>query len=93
MIVKNIFENAVEENLEYLVKEGLLEGCTCEQCLSDIKAIALNSLTPKYVVLDGELPDIKNALTPTNKTADITSKILLASKHVNRNPRHKGKKK
>ena len=45
---ENMMEAFVEEELQ-VIKDSL-GCCTCEQCLNDIAAYALNQLPPRYVV-------------------------------------------
>ena len=45
----NIMQTLVEEKApQYIKKFGL---CTCKHCEADVKALTLNNLVPKYVVL------------------------------------------
>ncbi|WP_097004745.1 late competence development ComFB family protein [Lacrimispora amygdalina] len=46
----NVMEHVVENIArEYMERLG---GCTCEHCLADVIALTLNSLSPKYVVVE-----------------------------------------
>ena len=54
---------------------GRLDGCTCETCLVNIQAVALNTLTAWYVrsellLQDGEWPDLINQSFPSRESVD-----------------------
>jgi competence protein ComFB len=82
--------------------EGVLRGirddvlarhkqyCTCQQCLDDVLALALNHCRPKYV--SGNRP-MGNALTAVQvaldqSRAELTVVVFDAIRHVAANPRH-----
>ncbi|MGQ9557048.1 MAG: late competence development ComFB family protein [Desulfurispora sp.] len=93
IIIKNCTENAVNEMLMVLVGEYQKQGnqlCQCERCLADIKALALNSLKPHYVVSEkGEI--LKDAaLKEVANRADVITAITRAIQLVAANPRHGG---
>ena len=48
MLFKNYMEDAVEATLDEILEWK--DTCRCERCRSDVKALALNHLPPKYVV-------------------------------------------
>lgn len=82
----NVMETLVEEKAaKYIDLFGL---CKCHRCVADVKAYALNHLTPKYVVmLTGEvIPRI--SVYEGQFSADVTAQILTACKVVMANPRH-----
>lgn len=63
--------------------------CKCEKCRLDIKAYALNSINPKYVVSDqGEI--YTRALNEINKQEiiNITESIMRGIEIVTNNPKH-----
>ncbi len=87
MKVKNYMEDVVDYLLPQVLK-GLPEICNCQQCISDIKALALNSLKPKYVATpEGEVYTKVNELS-IQFEADVVSAITAAIKKVNASPRH-----
>lgn len=82
----NVMQVLVEEKApKYVQMFGL---CSCERCMEDVKAITLNHLPPKYVVL--ERGDMVPRLTVyENKfSSDITAQLLQACKLVMERPHH-----
>ena len=82
----NVMQVLVEEKApKYVEMFGL---CTCKRCMEDVKAITLNHLPPKYVVL--ERGDMVPRLTVyENKLgSDITAQLLQACKLVMERPHH-----
>jgi competence protein ComFB len=80
----------MEEIVFGQMKEVLadINMCTCEKCLLDIAAIALNDLPPKYVVTKkGELYSKINTLGQQFEV-DVVSAITKAAVLVKRRPRH-----
>lgn len=83
-------KNYMEEIVFNLMKEVLedINVCTCEKCIMDIAAIALNDLPPKYIVSEkGELYSKINALRQQFEV-DVIAAITKAAVLVKRNPRH-----
>ena len=62
--------------------------CSCERCMEDVKALTLNNLPPKYVVL--ERGDMIPRLTVYEGkfSSDITAQLLQACKLVMERPHH-----
>lgn len=85
-------KNYNEEIVEHLIYKTLDEYeniCKCEKCILDIKAIALNSLAPKYVVTDkGELFMKLEYEFDSQKIASVTKYIVDAIEIVSKNPKH-----
>lgn len=82
----NVMETLVEEKAnKYINLFGL---CKCQRCVADVKAYALNHLSPKYVVMrTGEvIPRI--TLYENQFSAEVTAQILNACKIVMASPRH-----
>ena len=82
----NVMQVLVEERApKYIQMFGL---CSCKRCLEDVKALTLNHLAPKYVVL--EQGDMVPRLTVyENKFgSDITAQLLQACKLVMERPHH-----
>lgn len=82
----NVMQVLVEEKAEkYTRLAGL---CQCKRCLEDVKALTLNNLPPKYVVLaDGErVPRL--TVYETRFSSDITSELLKACELVATRPHH-----
>lgn len=82
----NVMQVLVEEKApKYIKMFGL---CQCERCLEDVKALTLNHLAPKYVVL--ERGDMIPRLTVYEGkfSSDITAQLLQACKVVMQTPHH-----
>jgi len=83
-------KNYMEEIVFSLIREVLddINVCTCDKCILDIAAIALNELPPKYIVTEkGELYSKVNSLKQQFEV-DVISAITRAAVLVKRNPRH-----
>ncbi|KOA19690.1 late competence development protein ComFB [Clostridium homopropionicum DSM 5847] len=86
--LRNYSEEAVDNLLDTVLSK-YDNTCKCEKCKLDIKAYALNSITPKYVVSDkGEI--YTRALNEINKqeVVNITEAIMKAIEIVSSNPKH-----
>ena len=82
----NVMQALVEEKApKYIKMFGL---CECPRCVIDVKALALNNLPPKYVVMpQGEvIPRI--TVYEGRYSAAVTAQLLRACKTVMENPRH-----
>lgn len=90
MELKNYKEYAVDHVLPNILK-AFPDICTCEKCLLDIKAIALNNLEPQYVVTDkGELfAQVKEM--SLQYEANIMKAVLDGISVVSSNPMHGNK--
>ncbi len=87
MKVRNYMEDAVEMLLPDILN-GYDELCCCEECLNDIKAIALNNLPPKYVATEkGRVLSKANVFTIQSEV-DVTKAIIDAIDKVIKLPRH-----
>ncbi len=83
-------KNYMEEIVFNLMNEVLndINVCTCDKCILDIAAIALNDLPPHYIVTEkGELYSKINALKQQFEV-DVIAAITKAAVLVKRNPRH-----
>jgi len=64
--------------------------CKCEQCIEDIKCIALNNLPPKYVsTSQGELFSKIDQQMVRQNVLDIDVAVINAIEYVDKRPRHK----
>ncbi|SDK51741.1 late competence development ComFB family protein [Natronincola ferrireducens] len=87
MKIKNYMEVVVNNLLPNILK-CQEESCSCERCVADIKAIALNMLPPKYIATEfGEVYSKINALS-IQFEADVTNAIIQAIDKVKKHPRH-----
>lgn len=82
----NVMQALVEEKADKYIK--MFGLCDCPRCVTDVKALALNNLPPKYVVMpQGEvIPRI--SVYEGRYSAAVTMQILRACKTVMENPRH-----
>jgi len=84
--IKNYMEEVVFSQLKEVIED--INCCTCEKCMLDIAAIALNNLPPKYIVTPkGELYSKINSLKQQFEV-DVIAAITRAAVLVKRNPRH-----
>ncbi len=82
----NVIQYLVDECVEkYMKMFGL---CTCEQCREDVKALALNNLMPKYVVMPRYQISPRMSMYEGRHHSEVTAQILRACKTVMDNPRH-----
>ena len=82
----NVMEALVEDRaMKYIEMFGL---CKCSRCVADVKALALNRLEAKYVVMqEGEvIPRI--SLYEGKYAAAVTAQLLSACRIVMEHPRH-----
>lgn len=87
MLLKNYMELAVDHVLPNLLK-AFDNICTCEKCILDIKAIALNKLKPHYVATrKGELYTKVDEMEGQFE-ADVMKALIDAIQIVSKNPRH-----
>ena len=86
MELRNYVEILVENNIDKLIKKSNV--CNCEQCRSDITAIALNNLKPKYIVSEKGQFYAKLSILEQQNQINIISEILKAIEIVSKNPRH-----
>ncbi len=84
--IKNYMEEIVYNQMKEVLND--INMCTCEKCVMDIAAIALNTLPPKYIVTEkGELYSKVNALGQQFEV-DVVAAITKAAVLVKRKPRH-----
>jgi competence protein ComFB len=84
--IKNYMEEIVFNQIQDVLSD--INSCTCEKCILDIAAIALNDLPPKYIVSEkGELYSKINALKQQFEV-DVIAAITKAAVLVKRKPRH-----
>lgn len=93
MKVKNYMEEIVEALLPHILNEETYKNqCTCEQCINDIKAIALNKLPPKYITSEqGEVLSKVNRFNVQSEI-DVKTALIEAIEKVNNSPNHKANK-
>lgn len=87
MPIVNVMELYVEQKMEEILPTT--DCCTCDKCLDDIRAMALNKLPSKYVSTDkGMLFSKLNSLKEQQNGVDINIAVLNAIDFVTSNPRH-----
>jgi competence protein ComFB len=87
-MLKNYMEIVVDHVLPSILK-AFPDLCKCQQCLDDIRAIALNHLKPHYVVTEkGEIYSRINEMNIQFET-DVMKALIDAIAIVSKNPRHK----
>lgn len=82
----NIMEDVVEE--QYNAIKDRLDACSCEQCHSDIVALALNNLPPRYISTISGLTFSKVASAKVQFQADVQAALIRAAQIVKQSPRH-----
>lgn len=82
-VLVNIVEHVVASKINDVFAR--MNCCKCDRCKKDAAALALNTLTPKYVVCDPEKIDI---LAASLNDREATAAILKAVLTVRKNPRH-----
>ncbi len=88
---KNYVEVVVDEIFDQLMSEYVKKTpgvCACDKCKEDIKALALNSIPPQYVV--GEKGSILKRVDYDLicGKAQVTTALLKAIQVVSTNPKH-----
>ena len=83
---RNLMEILLEELFDEMREQ--LDCCTCEVCRSDIIALALNHLPPRYVCTPaGEMITKLDQIVPQNKT-DAMKALIQAAKVIRDTPHH-----
>lgn len=85
---RNYSEELVKKIL-FKVLEDYPHICKCEKCLTDMMALSLNVVKPKYVVSEQGAIYTK-ALNEANKQelVSTTASVINAVEIVSKNPRH-----
>jgi competence protein ComFB len=78
----NVAEHAVIKRRDEAVQR--LKCCTCDRCIKDVTALAVNKLTPKYVVIYEE--EIEKEVSKYH--GDVVTALVNAIIIVKNNPRH-----
>ena len=86
MQLKNYMEEVVASVIKRVLKDT--NCCTCEKCVNDVTAMALNNLPPKYVVTEeGELY-LKFRELQQQYEVDVIAATIRAAEVVKKHPRH-----
>ena len=82
----NVMQVLVEEKApRYIKMFGL---CTCKHCAADVKALTLNNLVPKYVVLSKRDTIPMLTVYEGRYSSTVTAQLTRACKVVMDNPHH-----
>ncbi|MCL2352205.1 MAG: late competence development ComFB family protein [Firmicutes bacterium] len=84
--INNYMEDCVAHAIDGVMHD--VRCCSCDKCRSDITAIALNSLPPKYVVTRKGQLYTKLGTLRQQFEVDIIAALTKAAVIVGRNPRH-----
>jgi hypothetical protein len=82
----NVMQVLVDENADKYVK--MFGLCQCPHCMADVKALALNNLQPKYVVMEHGHVVPRISVYEGRYQAAVTAQILRACTTVMEQPRH-----
>lgn len=83
-VLVNLMEKATADNLENVLSR--FKCCKCDRCRKDMLACALNTVTPKYVVIEGGMP--ASAVISPQLMTEITTALVRAVIKVKSSPRH-----
>ena len=86
-MIKNYMEEVVDALLPSFISK-YSDVCTCERCLEDMKAMALNHLKPYYVVTPKGILYTKVSEMTTQFSVDVIRELTNAMVTVTNNPRH-----
>jgi len=87
MTVYNVMEKVVYD-VVMKYKDELHLPCTCERCLDDVMAIALNELPPRYIANDDHSPYIRASHEADRQGAtNILTKVAQGAALVSKGPR------
>ena len=87
MGVHNVMEDVVRDTL-LSYKDNMNLTCDCEQCLSDILALALNELPPRYIANSKYSPYVRASHEADHQGAtNIIAVIAKAAALVSKSPR------
>ena len=82
----NVMQILVEEKAdEYMKMFGI---CCCDKCRLDVRAVALNHLPPKYVVLSENERVPRLTVYESRFASDVTAQLIQACKLVMLTPHH-----
>jgi competence protein ComFB len=84
--LRNYMEVCLDETIDRVLDE--IGSCRCDDCVTDIKALALNSLTPRYIATDkGHLYSKVDSIRQQFEV-DIVRAITDGARIVAQKPRH-----
>lgn len=88
-MLKNYMEILVDHIMISLLAEPEYANiCKCEQCVDDIRAIALNNLKPKYIASHSGMIYTKIQELRVQGEVDALAALIKAIQIVDKQPRH-----
>jgi competence protein ComFB len=82
-------EKIVDDYLEEKARK-FPQYCFCDICKDDMKALALNKLSPKYVASpEGEAISRSSKLLNSQSKTDVEVAVTSSIEYVGNHPRHK----
>lgn len=81
-MVKNYMEILVSETINDVIKD--YDICTCDDCLNDIKSIALNNLPPVYFLSSTDESQKKAFLLDRQRKISVLAKVAEAIEIVSK---------
>ena len=84
--VVNVTEIIAEEKVGEVI--SMMEACSCQRCVYDILALALNSLPTKYVTTDVGKQFIQLNSYKKQFETDVVAALIKACQIVMASPRH-----
>ncbi len=87
MGIHNVMEDVVRDTL-LTYKDRMNLACSCDRCLNDIMALALNELPPRYVANQNFSPYVRAAHeTDRQGATNIITLIAKSAAKVSSSPR------
>ena len=88
--LENIVEEMVFEEINKIIKEESVIFCTCDTCVQDIAAIALNNLPPYYrtKMLYKKFPAPQEAQQRKILKVKVREEVLKAIEKTMEHPNH-----
>lgn len=85
-MVQNVMEAIIISVYEQYERE-LDMKCTCEQCRSDVIALALNRTKPRYITKDAHSPYVRATIeSDTQELIHLLATVTQAASFVSDNP-------
>lgn len=86
--LKNYTEELIS-NMMSSILDNYNDICKCDKCILDMKALALNSLQPRYIVTqEGEIFSKIELVLNNQEVINITTALTEAIEKVSKNPKH-----
>ena len=82
----NVLEEIVQSRVDEFLK--LFDVCTCQRCRSDVMALALSELPPKYIVVDSSYVSPLLNFYSNRYMGAVTAQLSHACTVVKNNPHH-----